>query len=500
MVEMIRRNAPLIALAVILVPLLLVRLETIPSAWFDEGYKMNAAYTLAAHGVYGTYTLDGFVPFDPGTSSGPVDLGLTALAFRVFGVGLVQARLVSVLFGLLGAYALYRLAVHVYGRDAAWIVTGVAVLFLPLGATNFVLMSRQVLSEAAAVGLILWGLYLWLSRLECPSGWCSVLAGLLIGAGLLSKTQIAVPLIPALLLVIGLRAFWFRKLPIRESLILVSVLLVIGAWMLIGSVLTPPDIRVQNSRLLLDAIRSNLLTGLFGSTLTTSAEVIAVLMAISGLYAVRHLRRPNRLPTAAVQAEFTIGIIILFTMVWYALLSVGWPRYSYFGLILAAWVAGGIVWRLVGWIKTRWSLPRWLPAAAILAFLFIWNARPLLVERPSDGLNETAAYVRQMIPAGAVIETWDWQLDVFMGNLERIHHPPQEYLFQAIRQFSHDQVPFDLPYDVLQANPDYLIIGPFAEWASIYSLDQVRAHFVQVEQFGSYTIFQRKPESGLGVE
>lgn len=492
MVEMFRRHSSLIVFLLMLLPLLLVRLDTIPSAWFDEGYKMNAAYTLAEYGVYGTLTKDGFVPFDPGTSSGPIDLGLTALAFRVFGVGLVQARLVSVIFGLLGACALYRLAGRIYGRDAAWAVAGIAVLFPPLGAINLILMSRQVLSEAPAVGLILLGLFIWLSRLEQPGGWKSVLAGLLIGAGLLSKTQIALSLVPTLVVVIGLRTIWLRGSLFRESLILVSVLAVIGGWMLIGNVLTPPDIRMQNSTLLLDAIRTNLVTDLFGSTLTRGAEVIAVLMVFSGVYAVRHLRHPDRLRTTAAQAEFAIGVIILFTMGWYVLLSVGWPRYSYFGLILAFMVIGSMVWRMAVWMQARWSLPRVLPAGAILAFLFVWNGAPFLAEPPSDGLNETSAYVRRMIPADAVIETWDWQLDIFLGNLERIHHPPQDYLFEAIRQFSHYEVPFDLSYDLLQSDPDYLIIGPFARWSSIYSPEQVQDHFIQVEQFGGYIIFQRQ--------
>ncbi len=493
MVEKLRRHSLFIVLLFMLLLLLLVRLDAIPSAWFDEGYKMNAAYTLAEYGVYGTYTLDGFVPFDPGTSSGPVDLGLTALAFRVFGVGLVQARLVSALFGLLGAYALYALAGRIYGRDAAWFVAGIAVLFPPLNAVNFVLLSRQVLSEAAAVGLILLGLFIWLSRLEQPGGWKAVLAGLLIGAGLLSKTQIALALVPALVVVIGLRTIWLRGALLRESLIVVSVLAVIGGWMLAGNLLTPPDVRAQNSTLLLDAIRTNLLTDLFGSTLTRWAEVIAVLMAFSGVYAIRHLRHPDRLRTPAMQAEFAIGVMILFTMGWYVLLSVGWPRYSYFGLILSAVVIGSMVWRMGAWMQAHWKLPRALAAGAMVAILFVWNGAPLVAEPPSDGLKETAAYARQMIPADAVIETWDWQVDIFLGNLERIHHPPQDYLFEAIRQFSHYQVPFDLRYDLLQSDPDYLIVGPFTRWSSIYAAEQIEDHFVQVEQYGGYAVFQRQP-------
>ncbi len=83
-------------------------------------------------------------------------------------------------------------------------------------------------------------------------------------------------------------------------------------------------------------------------------------------------------------------------------------------------------------------------------------------------------------------------MDPLVGRLETIHHPHQRYLFEAIRQFSHTETAFDLHYDGLQADPDYLIIGSFAEWTDIYPYEMVEQHFEELAQFGIYTIYKRK--------
>ncbi|MBL8156321.1 MAG: glycosyltransferase family 39 protein [Anaerolineae bacterium] len=491
-VGLLRRHLAFAALLLTILPLLLIRLDTKPSAWFDEGYKMNAAYTLMRYGVYGTLTLDGFIPFDPGTSSGPVDLGLTALAFKVLGVGLVQARLISVAFGVMSAYALYRLAGYLYGHPTAVFISGIALLFPSLGDVNFILLSRQVLSESTAVGLILLGLFVWLRQFERPLWWKSIWAGALIGAGLLSKTQIAVPLVPALMVVIGFRIMFLRRNLFHEGVILAAILSVVGGWMLVGNLLTPPDIRAQNTVLLLDAIRTNILTDLFLPAPSSSALMISILMLVSIFYATRHLQRRDWLQQPVAQAEIAVGIIILFTLGWYAMWSVGWPRYSYFGLLLASMVAGSISWKFAQWVGAYLPIRPNFLMGALLAVLFVWNVLPFLSEPRPNGFNETIACVREMIPADAVIESWDWQLDAFVGDLGRIHHPPQNYLFEAIRQFSHDQTTFSLEYDLLQANPSYLIIGPFAEWTSIYADEDVKNAFVLLEKFGDYSIYGRR--------
>src|SRR5690606_28659925 len=98
--------------------LMVLALDTYPRIWFDEGYKANAAYTMAERHVYGTYTADGFIPFDPCISGGPVAVLAAAISFVLSGVGVAPARLTSGCFTLIAVFSLYQIAVYLYGTRA----------------------------------------------------------------------------------------------------------------------------------------------------------------------------------------------------------------------------------------------------------------------------------------------------------------------------------------------------------------------------------------------
>ena len=167
--------------------LLIVALDTYPHIWFDEGYKANAGYTLATYGVYGTHTIDGFIPFDPGISSGPADLVALAISFKLFGPGIVQARLISVMFTLIAVFSLHQIAEFLYGRRPALFILLLMLAVPALGDAGFILVGRQILGEPAALGMIALGLWFWFKSWHTENGWWSVLGGLVIGLGLLSK-------------------------------------------------------------------------------------------------------------------------------------------------------------------------------------------------------------------------------------------------------------------------------------------------------------------------
>lgn len=101
-----------------------------------------------------------------------------------------------------------------------------------------------------------------------------------------------------------------------------------------------------------------------------------------------------------------------------------------------------------------------------------------------------ADYIRRAIPRQAVIESWAWELDALSSHWQ-YHHPHQRYLFLAIRQFSHNQKPFDLDYDLLQADPDYLITDQFSSWTHIYQPEAIRANFIELAEIGTYRLYQR---------
>ena len=260
--------------------------------------------------------------------------------------------------------------------------------------------------------------------------------------------------------------------------------------MLLGRVLTPPEIAAENSRLLLEAVRTNLLTTLWGSNLSRTALLVTGMMMLGVVAGARHYFRTRRSPrTAAQWAEATMTLFVLLSTLWFGLLSVGWPRYAYvayiFALLLVAKLAWDIVERLV--LQTDSAYPAAI--VILIAAVLATNLIPLVqAERLTDA-TDVGHYIRDNIPEDAVIETWEWELGA-LSQHPRIHHPDQDYLFLAIRQFSHEKRSFDLGYDPLQVNPDYIVTGPFSGWTHIYEAAHISEHFETVAHIGRYRVYK----------
>lgn len=502
--QVLEKLLPIALLLLLCVPALTLRLSVSPAMWFDEGYKTNAARTLAERGVYGTYTINGYHPFDPGISSGPADIIPVALSFKLFDTGVAQARMVSVLYTLLGVVCLYAIARFIYGWMAGIFITVFLLAVPPIQEVSFLLVGRQALGEPPALALILLGLYLWFRSWTQESWWLGGLAGLVLGLGLLSKLQYGIALAPALGIIAVARSVQDRS---RIALYLSPVLLMLGVvfgWSLLGGMLTPEAIQQENSAMLRDAIRSNLITGLFGRTLTKSAWAILVIMGIGGLAGTwrvwRQWRAQGRLMNAA-WAEATLTLFVVGSALWFALLSVGWPRYAYAALTVSLLLVGKLGWDMFvvarKHLGKQWTgIDRYaLPAAlaCLVGLVFLVAILPFLRIDTENYAQQTADYISARIPRDAVIETWEWELDALSAHWQ-YHHPHQRYLFLAIRQFSHEQRSFDLNYDMLQADPDYLITGGFSDWTRIYPQEQVRAHFAKVAEIGPYRIYERMRE------
>lgn len=143
---------------------------------FDEGWVLQAPLTMAATGQYASLGAiwDGNNKlFDPYVSTGPAVLLPTALVFKVFGTGVVQARLVMVIFYLavivLMAWYVYRQTNSKYS-----ILAVISVLLVASPPVNFRL---DVLGEFPAIAYALAALLLWQKNKFAAAG---VLAGLAI--------------------------------------------------------------------------------------------------------------------------------------------------------------------------------------------------------------------------------------------------------------------------------------------------------------------------------
>lgn len=323
-------------------------------------------------------------------------------------------------------------------------------------------------------------------------------AGLAFGIAITSKGQYAIVLAPVLI-VIAIALGWRRAQAWRVALATpVTMFLLYAAWQSLSQALTPEAVRAENRAMLLDAVQTNLLTPLFGRGLTTSAWVITLVMFFGASWPLARFQQHWRSAQPRHWLEITLALYVLVTAVWFAFLSIGWPRYAFAGWVIALMLVGLRVYPMAGWLRRR--IPELIRpvlrqnslALTLVIAIFVAHLGPLVQSKQSLELEATAQYIQTHIPREAVIETWEWELDAFTNHWN-IHHPHQRYLFLAIRQFMYDQrQAFDLQYDLLQAEPTYLIVGPMARWINIYDAQQLSSKFSEVASFDGYVIYQRR--------
>lgn len=88
--------------------LVIVGIFSLPLS-FDEALNLNGPRNLLMWRVYGTRTFGGTVPLDPLIGTGPTVLIPVALAQWTGGIGIVQSRIVAILFFVLFLGAIWRL-------------------------------------------------------------------------------------------------------------------------------------------------------------------------------------------------------------------------------------------------------------------------------------------------------------------------------------------------------------------------------------------------------
>jgi len=490
----VRRVVPAAVLSVTLW-LLLAGLATYPAFWFDEGYKATAARTLAEYGRFASRSASGVVAYDPGISGGVADIGSMAISFSLFGVSVWAARLPSMCFGLLAIAALFGLVRAIHGPRVAAVTCLTVLAAPPLDGVSVVLLGRQALAEVPALALLLSGLYVEHRARGGAAG--ALLAGLLWGLGMLSRQQWALTMGPALVVWAGSRVDWrapdWPSQARRAARPVLLMAATVAAWKAFEYFDVPADLRAENVAMALEASRTNLVTGLWGRGLDGTAWALVGLMVTAGGLAVGWLRARRAALTAdqrRLHACLATGTIV--HAAWFALFSVGWPRYALPGVVLSivalAIMAADVAARRVPRVAHRRIAP-WLAVCVGLGAVAIAQAPGPRTGRP-DRAAQMAAAVTALVPREALIESWEWEIAALIGP-ERVHTPHQRFLFEAIRMRSHEGRPIVLRYDMLQRNPAFLIRGPFEALARVYDDERLAACFRAVLTIEPYTLFAR---------
>ncbi len=472
--------------------LLTIHLPTSPIAWFDEGLNTATAATLARTGLYALPDSAGARVFDPAIQTGPPVLFPLAGVFWLFGTGMLQARLLMVLFAI-GTLLVYRaVAMRLVGQWGALVALFILLCGTGNEYTSFLPLARQVLGEVAALGLLMWGHLRWADALEQHVPRRKLLAvGLAFGLAMLIKSQVLVvlPVAWAALLVADRvyyrRAGWLAF--IVPGLVFVGY---VGVWQAAQRLLIDPELAARNSAVLAQGIRIHILTFRLENMQNALAGLWQSGFALWGLpglgYGIWLARKRTNF------AHVGLLIFSLTWLGWYIGCSIGWPRYIFVGTaVLPIWTGGLLValtrGRRVAFVPLWARVCAAVALVATLAGLFgVAHVRTILGPQQYD-MERLVTYMQATIPASAVVETWEWNLDMLLP--QRLHHPTTPDVNTVTRHLiSGDDV--TLSYNTLQANPDYIIDGPFSGWTGVYKATLRGENVRQVFASGTYALYE----------
>jgi len=495
---LLRSVGAAVAIALLLF-LSLYNLTNYPVTWFDEGSHLHVPKALVRFGVYADYSSEGFRYDGPIVSVGPTVMLPIAAAFKLFGIGLLQARLVMVLYLLAAIYAFYRLALVLGGRQLAWVATALLVTSREVSLIEY---GRQVLGEVPGLFFMAAGLALWLASWEKAGLRQLMLVGLLMGLSMVTKKQYLLVLVPTLGLAWLANQLYYRTAPQRIFILLGLVAVTCFAlWQIYLILYLSPATASQN----LEMLRQQSASAAFVFSPCLMKESLKYLLSLDvylGMLApVLVYGLVISLPRQREGQRWgTLWILMVVNLAWYVIASIGWPRYAFPGLSIASLfvasffhrltdgfqIGASNLWRALQGEKSnlhkhalRWAMLLWL--------LVMW-ARPLvytvrqIVTPPPNLPVAMAAYLDQHVPRDALIETFEPEMGFLTDH--RYHFAPLVILEQAVRHVWLGGPPPSESYDFVQRErPDYVLVGPFARWIDLYPAEMLAERYRLVVQF-----------------
>lgn len=495
-----------------------------PKTWFDEGSHLHVPKALVTMGVYADYSSEGLRHYGPTIGVGPTVMLPVAGAFQLFGVGMLQARLVMVLYLAAATALMFLLARHLLGTRAAVVATA---LLLVMPAVNMVEYGRQVLGEVPGLAFMAGSFLFWFVRWRRARWWELILVGALLGLSVVTKYQYLLVLGATLLLAWGMNLLWF-KLPQRLFLtpgIVTAVFF--GAWQLFTLVYLGPATIGENLASLreftagaaavfsLDLMQRSLgelfsaksfLWTLFPALAYSAWWLLRPNLTQQGETATSIAPRPSPLAPAEKRQQLAIlYLLVVINLLWYVVASVSWLRYAFVGLAFSAYfvaltfsdlTANFSVTRLWDAARSGRRLVGYggLALLLLLAAMFIAPAARLswwIATAPPDDSAQMARVMNAAVPLDALVETWEPQMGFLTDH--RYHYPPQLLLNRTVRQVWMGETPVSELYDFTELAPEYVLIGEFARWVDVYPVEQLQASgYELVETLGQYELYRRR--------
>jgi hypothetical protein len=505
----------------LIVVLGLIDLDRMPAPGWDEGWTMAVARNWVKRGHYGQL-LNG-QPVPPGLSAAFPTVASVALSFKLFGVGVWQGRLATVIWTGLALAVWWLVAKRASDRSTALIALGVLLLTQADPALHPIMTGRQVLAEPLMMALLLIGYLSLTNALGTRRARSIIWLLAAIGAwsvALLSKAQ---PL-----------PFWALSLLVPLVWLLIRRQWQVGMWLVLalgGSILSMWWLPGLIERVTQQTISGQMLTGLTEVTalvLLPQVRVLALVLVtqialptvIGLVYATYRQARNWRAPVEDWGGAVLRAMLLIFSgswFAWYLFLSRGSVRYA----LPAVWVGSLFVAQLVSAILSDFKARRGAKTIGggrptlrgVSGVLFIgllaamaWSNGRWVIAAVNESLlgdapvQEAVTFLNTQTRPGALIETYNSELFVL---LERPYHfPPDQTDVALIRDVTRanfgaaiDLSPADealLNYDALAADPEYVVVGPANElWRRLYNAALHNNQLRSVYANRMYEVYER---------
>ncbi len=474
-----------------------------PVTWFDEGLALQGAMNLATYDQYAMRSAEGFRVLDqPLIANGPGLAIPISVVFRFWGVGLLQARALMVFYFVATALVFFQVSSRFYGKLPALIS---AFLLLAIPEEGFVFYGRQALGNVPALLYFLIGFLSFLALGRIKKFRFAVLSGLFFGLALVTKGQYWI-FVPILALIIVADLVYYKQIGLGYTMSVLLVTLTCAfVWLfvqytILGSENFKSHVAAINSsaKVTIIAFRSMRIPGNIWY-LIRSGFPFFVLPGLAFAF------WDSRQQTLLGLGRFMLVAFVGTWIGWYVFASVGWHRYAFEAYSIGMVFAGQFFVQIFSILRgNHFGSPASLPLTGrfyvnvgltvALVLLTAWAGVRFFKQLQNiyGGVDTSpqllAEYIKQNIPAGAVIESWEWEMDALTPE-HTYHHPTNDWVDRETAETQFGET-INQSYDPLIYHPEYLLMGPFSTWTGIYSdflSNGCCAHIVTV---GGYTLYQ----------